>query len=266
VTEPISLSPVGDLNFEAFGVRIRVSADSPEVFERLPSLLPPGAEPCPPSEVQESFGIFGDTEGSYQFTRGGSPVTQGIELDFALMLLETQVRIFIGVHAPNRIFVHAGVVGEGDRAIVLPGRSFTGKTTLVAALVRAGAVYFSDEFAVIDEKGLVHPFAKPLSVRDGDGRQTDHGVERFGGLAGEEPLRIAAVVLTTYRPGAGFSPEVLSPGRGALAMFEHTLAALERSKEAMSVIERAITGAVLLEGERGEADETARQLLDLASA
>jgi uridine kinase len=41
--------------------------------------------------------------------------------------------------------------------IAIPGRSFSGKTSLVTALVRAGAVYYSDEFAVIDRDGLVRP-------------------------------------------------------------------------------------------------------------
>ncbi len=31
----------------------------------------------------------------------------------------------------------------------------TGKTTLVKAMVEAGATYYSDEFAVLDKEGLV---------------------------------------------------------------------------------------------------------------
>jgi hypothetical protein len=262
VTEPGSISERQDIVFESFGVGMRVSADTPEVIERLPSLLPPDSAACAPSEVQESFGIVRDVDGSYQFTRGDSPVSTGVDLELALMLLETQVRIFIGLNAANRIFVHAGVVGYGGRAIVIPGRSFTGKTTLVTALVRAGAAYYSDEFAVIDERGMVHPFAKPLSVRDGGARQSDHAVSRFGGVEGEEPLKIGAVVFTKYRPGGHWAPQSLTPGRGVLAMFENTLAAMERSEEAMRAIKAAIAGAVLLEGERGEADDLVAGLLE----
>jgi hypothetical protein len=36
---------------------------------------------------------------------------------------------------------------------VLPGRSFAGKTTLVAALVQVGAEYWSDEYPVLDAEG-----------------------------------------------------------------------------------------------------------------
>jgi hypothetical protein len=31
----------------------------------------------------------------------------------------------------------------------------------VAELVRAGATYYSDEFAVLDSRGRVHPFPRP---------------------------------------------------------------------------------------------------------
>ena len=62
----------------------------------------------------------------------------------------------------RRVFVHAGVVGWKNRAILIPGKSFAGKTSLVAELVKAGATYYSDEFAVLDFQGLVHPYHKPL--------------------------------------------------------------------------------------------------------
>ena len=55
---------------------------------------------------------------------------------------------------------HAGVVGWRGRAIVIPGRSHAGKSTLVAELVRRGAVYYCDEFAVLHETGRVHPYRR----------------------------------------------------------------------------------------------------------
>ncbi len=159
------------ITFESFGVRVRVTADAPEVIERIPLLLPPDARPCP--DAEQAFAVLTDEDGQYRFTRGDSPVAAGLELDSALDLLETQLQIQIGLHAPNRIFVHAGVVAHAGRAIVIPGRSMAGKSTLVLALVRAGAVYYSDEFAVIDEQGLVHPYAAPLWLRDPEPQQLD---------------------------------------------------------------------------------------------
>jgi hypothetical protein len=266
MAESARLDTKDEIAFESFGVRVCVTADAAEVLERVPALLPPYAQPCPASTAERTYEVLGQAGGSYDFLIDGSPVTTGIDLDFALAMLEAQLRIYVGVHAPNRIFVHAGVVAHQGRGIVIPGRSFAGKTTLVLALVRAGAVYYSDDYAVLDEHGLVHPFAKLVSVRDQDENQNDHDIERFGGIAGAEALEVSAVVFTEYRPGAEWNPTELSPGRGALSMLRNTLAALKRSEEAMRTIKLAVDGAVLLEGDRGEASEMAQPLLDRISA
>jgi hypothetical protein len=268
MAESARLDREEEIAFESFGVRVRVTADTPQVLERVPALLPPDAKPCPASTVEgsRSIAILGQPGGTYDFLIDRSPVTEGIDVDFALTLLEAQLRIIVGLHAPNRIFVHAGVVAHEGRGIVLPGLSLAGKTTLVLALVQQGALYYSDEFAVLDERGLVHPFAKPVSVRDQDQLQDDHEIERFGGIAGTEPLEVSAVVFSEYRPGAEWNPTELSPGRGALSMFRNTLAALQRSEEAMRTIKLAVEGALLLEGERGEADEMAQDLLGRVAA
>jgi hypothetical protein len=266
MTDTTSVNHSTDIAFESLGVRVRVTADAPEVLERVPALLPPDSRPCPPATADGSYEIRSRAEGRYDFLLDGSPVTEGIELPVALMLLEAQLRIYVGLNAPNRIFVHAGVVGHRGTAIVIPGLSFAGKTTLVLALVRAGAVYYSDEFAVLDERGRVHPYAKPVSVREGGEVQTDHEIERFGGVAGDTPLEVGAIVFTEYRPGAEWNPTEVPSGKGALSMFANALPALKRSEEAMRAIKHAVSGALLLEGERGEAEAMAPALLARVSA
>ena len=266
MTESARLEGKQQIAFESFGVRVGVTADTPEVLERVPALLPPYAEACPPSTADVSLEVLRAPEGGYDFLMDGSPAAQRIDLDFAITLLEAQLRIHVGLNAPNRIFVHAGVVAHDGQVIVLPGLSMAGKTSLVLALVRAGAVYYSDEFAVLDEDGLVHPYAKPVSIRDQDQIQSDHEIENFGGVAGDEALGVSAIVFTEYRPGAEWNPIELSPGRAALAMFRNTLAAMKRSEEAMRTIKLAVDGAVLLEGDRGEASEMAQSLLDRVAA
>lgn len=255
---------VQTLCFESLGVRLGLTADTPEVFSRFPDVLPPDAQIVDPVPDDHTYGVHLAPDGSYGFTRDGSPVTSGTDLEFALSLLEHQIRIFIGINAPDRIFVHAGVVGHRGRAIVVPGRSFTGKTTLVLALVRAGATYYSDEFAVIDPEGLVHAYPRSPSIRgDGDNRPAFEAAQL--GAEPPPPIPVGAVVLAEYRPGATWAPQQLSRGRGALGMFANTLAALQRSEEAMRVLGRALDGALVLDGERGEADDIAAQLLDLVS-
>src|SRR5262249_36246454 len=83
-----------------------------------------------------------------------------------LRTFEADVQLHVAEMAPERVFVHAGVVAYQGRGILLPGRSFAGKSTLVRELVQAGAQYYSDEYAVLDADGAVHPYPRPLSIRN----------------------------------------------------------------------------------------------------
>jgi hypothetical protein len=111
--------------------------------------------------------------------------------------LESYLRIFVAEFAKRRVFVHAGVVGWKGRAIVIPGRSYSGKSTLVAEFVRAGASYYSDEYAVFDERGRVHPFSKPIELREeGEYKQSKIEVTDLGGQPGTKPLTVGLVLMT----------------------------------------------------------------------
>jgi hypothetical protein len=128
------------------------------------------------------------------------------------------VQLMAAYLAEGYLFVHAGVVGWQGRAIVIPGRSFTGKTSLVTALVRAGATYYSDEYAIFDPQGRVHPYPRPLSIREEAGRKPRlYPVETLGGQAGQTPLPVGLVVVTEYQAGARWQPRTLSPSRALLS-------------------------------------------------
>src|SRR6185503_15266327 len=92
-------------------------------------------------------------------------VARSRSFEDVLNALESHVQLTVAEFAPRRIFVHAGVVGWKDRAILIPGVSHSGKTTLVDLLIRAGATYYSDEYAVLDARGRVHPFPRALGIR-----------------------------------------------------------------------------------------------------
>jgi hypothetical protein len=183
------------------------------------------------------------------------------------MVLDAELRAYIALNAPDRMFVHAGAVGHEGRAIIFPAHSFAGKTTLVAALVRAGAVYYSDEFAVLDADGLVHPYPKPLSVRSAPPMsQTEIPVEQFGGIAGNEALPLGLVVFTHYRPGATWRPKPMSSGQAALALLSNTMGARSRARSSLRSISRALDGCVALQGERGEASDIVDRMLKAVHA
>ena len=248
--------------FEAYGVPVVVGASSPEVLPRIERVLPPGWRNHDPEAAEQHFALVSDDGASYVVRHDGGAVSGSSDLNVALEVLASQLRGYIALRAPRFIFVHAGAVAYEGRAIVVPGRSFSGKTTLVAELVGAGATYYSDEFAVLDEEGLVHPYAKPLSLRNGGLSQQDYDVATLGGKAGEEPVPVGLVVAGGYKPGAEWQPRRASPGDGVLALLANTIPAQERPAEALAALRQAVENATVLEGERGEA-AIAQQLLDI---
>jgi hypothetical protein len=132
----------------------------------------------------------------------------------------------------------------------------------VAALVQAGAEYWSDEYAVLDADGLVHPYPKPLSVRIDATRATEERpIESLGGRAGDRALPVALIAFTNYRPGVAWAVRPCTAGQGAVKLLEHSVAARSRPEQVLGAVRRAATEAVVLEGDRGDADEAASALL-----
>jgi hypothetical protein len=248
--------------FESYGIPMEVRASSEELFARIEPLIPPATRPIESSPDNKRFGIVEEGGGEHTVWNPTTMVCTHAGIELALVTLEGHMRSWIAVNAPDAIFVHAGAVGHDGSAVVLPGESFAGKTTLVAELVRRGATYFSDEFAVIDREGFVHPFPKPLSVRTPDSGPVETSAESMGGVVADAALPISLACVTHYVPGAQWRPRRLSAGEAALALLSRTVPARVRPQESMQFLTQVVKGAVVLEGERGEADEFAELLLD----
>jgi hypothetical protein len=161
--------------------------------------------------------------------------------------------------------VHSGVVAHGGRAILLPGPTSTGKSTLVAELVRRGAAYCSDEYALLDAEGRVHPYPRPLLLRDGSG---DRPVlaSSLGGVVATEPIAAGVVLALRRTAGATLSLTPLSQSDGVLLLLKNTPQPLVERPWIVAPIERAIEGATCYVGLRGEAGETAEAILDRAAS
>src|SRR5215213_8179122 len=136
--------------FESYGIPMEVRASSEELLAEIERLLPPFTRRIDSSEENKRFGVVEEGNGLHSIWNPHSMVAMHTGLPLSLVMIESQLRTWIAVQAPNSIFVHAGAVAHNGGAIIVPGESFSGKTTLVAELVRRGAIYLSDEFAVID--------------------------------------------------------------------------------------------------------------------
>jgi hypothetical protein len=252
---------------DAYGLRVGVRTNAASLLEHLAPHLPPGWRPSASPLVDQIFSLWVDPGGARRPSRvyaGRRRRARTADLAHALAVLESEIRQCVATGAERRTFVHAGVVGWRGRAIVIPGRSRSGKTTLVAELVKAGAAYLSDEFAVLDGRGRVHPFAKPLSIRGASGcdrHARAQRAEELGGSCATRPLPVRLVVITKHRPGAVWRPDRLTAGQAVLEMLAHTVPARLRPEASLVSLERAVARAVVLKGPRGEARALAAELL-----
>jgi hypothetical protein len=258
-----------ELNIRSYGLRIGVRTNSPDILGRVKESFPPGWEPASSPVRDRLYSLrVGEMErrpGVKQYNllyADSMRLIRTLNLDEAFAALESNLKQFVAEFARRRVFVHAGVVGWQGRAIIIPGHSFSGKTSLVAELVRAGATYYSDEYAVLDGRGRVHSYLAPLGVREpGSYEQKNLRAEELGGASGTEPLPVGLIVLTRYKRGGSFIPRRLSAGRAILELLANTVPARRKPEAVLKMLERA-AGAVAIKSVRGEAKETARLILD----
>ncbi|MEK6303096.1 MAG: hypothetical protein AABO41_20480 [Acidobacteriota bacterium] len=190
-------------------------------------------------------------------------VANSTDLDLILEAFDKQLKIYVAEMAQRRVFVHAGAVEWQGKGIVIPGRSFSGKTSLVAELVRAGATYYSDEYAVLDKHGRVHPYPTPLAVRQPDSnKQSNISAQELGGSVGVTPLPVSLIVVSRYAPGKEWHPRLMSPGQAMLELLNNTIPARRKPEAVITALQKAVGDAVSLKGVRGEARQTAELIFD----
>jgi hypothetical protein len=255
--------------FESYGVPVRIESNSREILERatttahlalLGRIIPIDCE-----VAEQTFSLQVSPDGICSIIQNGERmVTAATEMRF-WKFFDSLVRILVAEFARKVVFLHAGVVGWHGRAIILPGNSFYGKTTLVAELVRCGAEYYSDEYAVIDEVGLVHPFDRPLSLRT-DGTsvvETATSVEQINGDVGKTAIPVGCVLFSKYLPESTPDYEFLSTGQGMVKIIAQTIAIKRNTEFAINVLKNALSNAIIVKSPRPDAGVICPQLFGI---
>jgi hypothetical protein len=255
------------LTFAAFGLNIAITSNDAASFERVPAYLPYGWTLAPPTDLDRTYSLLVQPNLTgwrfYELLRDGESLLRSDDLDQVLETLERDLRWLLADEAQDWIFIHAGAVGWRGRAIILPGGSGAGKSTLVAELVKAGALYYSDEFAILDLLGRVHPFATPLQLRpEAQTSQKRRFVEEFGGHAGQEPLPIGLIASVVFRTGTAGDLLRISPASGVLRLLEN-IAARSHPHQVLEVLTTVALQAPVFSGEREDAGVFAQLLLRL---
>lgn len=174
------------------------------------------------------------------------------------------LHLTIALHATEEVFVHAGVVEWNGSAIVLPGRSHSGKSTLVHALVEAGATYYSDEYARITANGDVAPYPRPIHLRTPSGRRLIDAAAIGLAADSDTTIPVGLIVFAHYAENAAFAPQHVSGAQAALELLDNTViadVAPQRSAGRVAIVSRRATA---IRSARPEAAAVAASILDLA--
>ncbi|MBX3289766.1 MAG: hypothetical protein KF855_10540 [Acidobacteria bacterium] len=253
---------------ESFGVRIRIESNDEELLtDAAENLRWAFAEKMEISDDDGDVALsFGLEKSGKEFIlyRDGEYFSKGEIKKIFLKYMNSVVRNRVAEFAPDHTFIHAGSVGWKGRSFIFPAKSFKGKSTLVSELVKLGADYYSDEYAVIDDNGLNHPFPRPLSLRTGEGkdlREDEVPVAEINGIAGTEPIPIGMVVLTEFDPESAEQLRRLTTGEGILETLVHTIPFARDPETSLKRLKSSLNRAIILKGIRGDAKDFALTVL-----
>jgi hypothetical protein len=260
--------PVRLVICSAFGVQItlRITVD---LLRYLPSPLIPVSLHTLPTPAQHAVFQFIETRSAsgrplFIVIEDGAVVLASGDVALAARALESRVHLQVAALTSQAVFVHAGVVRWRNQALLFPGPSYSGKSTLVAALIAAGATYYSDEYAVISLDGYVHAFPRPLRLRPDLAH--DRALCSFPCSDVSDslpPLPLGQVFNLRYAPAAVWEPRPLTPGQTLLALLENTVAVRRQSELTLSTLRLAIAPAAGWQSERGDAAAAALEILQL---
>jgi hypothetical protein len=180
------------------------------------------------------------------------------------------------------LLIHASSASRDGRAVVLPAPSGSGKTTLVAALVRRGLAYITDEATAIDPAtGSLHPYPKPLALGPASPAgdlltSVPPGVRAFleserhvgpaalGGEAEDGAARPTVIVSPRYVAGAPTVIEAISRAQTVLLLAQNAFNLEGHGGEGLEVlgrIARGSNGYTLVSGSLEEACDAVVTLL-----
>jgi HprK-related kinase A len=142
------------------------------------------------------------------FANGYAPY-QAVPARLAVPAMEATINGFLWKYLARVLLLHAAVIERAGRAILLPGPSGVGKSTLCTALIARGWRLLTDEIAMVrPQDGQLTPHPRAISLKN-------------------EAIQLAAKAL----PDAHLSGPFVNPTKGAVAFMRPPTLAIERAGE-----------------------------------
>ena len=263
-------SKVRPFDFESRGVSIRLTSNRQELVDWAEDiarqallndvLVIEGQGPSFTSVLE----LTALENGEFQLTQDSRFEGVNADIEAFRRHLNSLVRVTVAKNVSDRMFMHAGAVAWKGRGIIFPGDSFVGKSTLVGELIKNGADYLSDDYAIFDENGHLYEFPRTLTIRsDGPGHLPEEfTAEELGARVAKGPIPVAVICLTSYEPDFEWSPSYLSAGQAVLEMVPYTFSFVNRPEFSLNVLKKLTEHAIIVSSKRGSADTFAKTFLN----
>lgn len=218
------------LALELLGVPVDLAASEDELARRLAVCY--ARSPRVRSVEQVLEGRIERRGAAWFVTVAGRAPRELASPNEALRALNHELLQALMTRRPEHYYVHAAVLEHGGRALVLPGLSRAGKSTLALALVLAGARYLSDELLCLARDGRALPLPRAIKLRD---ECVPYFPELAGACVGEgegrfvpfealpadvvgAPTPVGSIAVPRYAPAADDRPRALGRGEALLAL------------------------------------------------
>jgi hypothetical protein len=264
-----------DLQFAVRSTDPTVGVTIAQLFGALIDAAP-GPVTCAYSVVGGEPGATGFTVYAGQQVVGQTATTNGV---ISLLLWDLNRR---AVASSSRFLpVHAAAVSFAGKAVLVPGPSGTGKTTLAAGLVKSGCTYLTDEVVAIERStGEVVPYMKPLAIKEGSRAALSAvGIECVSRLDEEsepwyvEPDQQAAVavarrcppgfiVLLRYSEGAPTTVASLPRSAALVALAQSSFQTLHPGSRGLELLAKVARRCRCLELRSGDLAAACHRLLE----
>lgn len=248
-----------------FGHRIAVWTDTRSVRTHLDRYLLPWLPRSAPGESAPglTFRVSrSQSSRAFDAYAGDDLIAAGARLPAIFELLQCRIDERVARSQPGLATVHAGVVAWKGRAALLAGSSQSGKTTLVRELLKKGAVYYSDEYAFLDAEGQVHPYPRPLMLRNGRGRCPTLP-SAWNAPSAESPAPVRLIFFLDWRRAGRWDVRQIPQSEALLLLLQNAPQEMAEFPEIVGLLRTAVGSANCYAGVRGEARSAAARVIEL---
>jgi hypothetical protein len=171
--------------------------------------------------------------------RNDQAILHAAPADLAIAHLVWHVNRGVVEEAGKRLLLHAAAAERDGKVVLVAGPEGSGKSTLVAALVRVGFQYVTDETVAVELPATtIAPYPKPIALDRGSLRALGNLIPAASALEGASeqllvppqairPHAIAEagkvprlLVLPSYRPGSKTAARPIARAEAAVALAE----------------------------------------------